>query len=67
MSVTILAVGAAGDLAGLVIPALVDRGALVRGLVRKPEQVQTAKDRGAHEVAAGISLTQKALMRLCKA
>ncbi|WP_221132989.1 hypothetical protein [Rhizobium sp. NZLR4b] len=49
MSVTILAVGAAGDLAGLVIPALVDRGALVRGLVRKPEQVQTAKDRGAHE------------------
>lgn len=50
---TILAVGAAGELAGLVVPALVDRGAVVRGLVRRPEQIQMAKDRGASEVALG--------------
>ena len=50
---TILTVGAAGDLAGLVVPALANRGAVVRGLVRKPEQVELAKKRGASEVAIG--------------
>jgi uncharacterized protein YbjT (DUF2867 family) len=50
---TILTVGAAGEIAGLVVPALVQRGAAVRGLVRKPEQVQIAKDRGASEEIVG--------------
>lgn len=50
---TILAVGAAGELAGLVISPLVRRGAVVRGFVRRPDQVQIAKDRGASEVVVG--------------
>ena len=50
---TVLAVGAAGNLAGLVVPALVERGARVRGLVRKREQVDRAKASGAAEVAVG--------------
>jgi len=50
---TVLAVGAAGNLAGLVVPELVARGARVRGLVRKPDQVEEAKQRGAAEVAVG--------------
>ncbi|WP_123417531.1 NmrA/HSCARG family protein [Pseudomonas brassicacearum] len=50
---TILVVGAAGETAGLVIPVLIERGAVVRGLVRKPEQVPRAKARGAAEVAIG--------------
>lgn len=50
---TILAVGAAGELAGLVISPLVRRGAVVRGFVRRPDQVQIAMDRGASEVVVG--------------
>jgi uncharacterized protein YbjT (DUF2867 family) len=50
-NMTVLAVGAAGNLAGLVVPELVERRAKVRGLVRKPEQVDEAKRRGATEVA----------------
>lgn len=50
---TILTVGAAGDIAGLVIPALVQRGARVRGLVRKSEQEPIARERGATEIAIG--------------
>ncbi|PYE30562.1 uncharacterized protein YbjT (DUF2867 family) [Rhizobium sp. PP-WC-1G-195] len=49
----ILVVGAVGETAGLVVPALVARGANVRGLVRHSEQVQIAKDRGAGEVVVG--------------
>lgn len=49
----VLTVGAAGDLAGLVVPALVSRGAHVRGLVRKREQIRAAELRGASEVAVG--------------
>ncbi len=40
---TILVVGAAGETAGLVIPALIERGTVVRGLVRKPEQIPRAR------------------------
>jgi len=47
----VLTVGAAGDLVGLVVPALVAHGAVVRGLVRKHEQIRAAEDRGATEVA----------------
>lgn len=50
---TILTIGAAGEIAGLMIPALVQRGAVVRGLVRRPEQIEVAKGRGAAEVAVG--------------
>src|SRR5579863_9980566 len=52
-NMTVLAVGAAGNLAGLVVPELVKRGVKVRGLVRKPEQAEEAKRRGATEVAVG--------------
>jgi len=50
---TILVIGAAGNIAGLVVPALIDRGAAVKGFVRKPEQVPLAKQRGASDVAFG--------------
>jgi uncharacterized protein YbjT (DUF2867 family) len=50
---TILAVGAAGGFAGLVIPALIERGARVRGLIHKPEQSEVARRNGALEVAIG--------------
>lgn len=53
MSGTILAVGADGKFAGLVIPALAARGAKVRGLVRKPESTAGVRDKGAAEVAVG--------------
>ena len=50
---TILAVGAAGKFAGLVVPALAARGAHVRGLIRKPEQAEQVKNAGAAEVTIG--------------
>ena len=39
---TILAVGAAGKYAGLVVPELARRGATVRGLIRDAKQRRTA-------------------------
>jgi uncharacterized protein YbjT (DUF2867 family) len=53
MVMTILAVGAAGKFAGLVIPALAQRGAKVRGLIRNPEQAEQVRNHGAMEIAAG--------------
>lgn len=50
---TILAVGAAGHFAGLVVPELAKRGARVRGLVSKPEQADAVRGHGAAEVAVG--------------
>ena len=52
-SPAILAVGAAGKFAGLVVPELARRGAHVRGLVSKAEQISVARDHGAVEVAVG--------------
>ena len=49
----ILAVGAAGRYAGLLVPALVARGALVRGFVRDAAQGDRARRNGAAEVAIG--------------
>ena len=49
----VLAVGAAGKFAGLVVPALARRGVQVRGLVRHPEQAAGVLDNGAAEVAVG--------------
>ncbi len=58
-SSTILAVGAAGPFAGLVVPALAARGVKVRGLIRKAEQGDAVLKNGASEVAVG-DLTDRA-------
>ena len=50
---TILAVGAAGKFAGLVVPELAKRGAKVRGLVRDAKQGEEVRRHGAAEVAVG--------------
>jgi len=50
---TILAVGAAGKFAGLVLPALAARGANVRGFVRREADAAAVRARGATEVAIG--------------
>lgn len=49
----VLAVGAAGQFAGLVVPELKQRGVRVRGLVRDPAKVADARSRGASEVVVG--------------
>ena len=50
---TILAVGAAGHFAGLVLPELAKRGARVRGLVRDAAQADAVRQHGAAEAAVG--------------
>ena len=50
---TVLAVGAAGHFAGLVVPELARRGAKVRALVRDAEQSGMVREHGAAEVAVG--------------
>src|SRR5476651_1350142 len=50
---TILAVGAAGKFAGLVLPALAERGAKVRGLIRNASEADAVRKHGAAEVAIG--------------
>src|SRR3954468_3855668 len=52
-SKTILAVGAAGQFAGLAVAALSRREARVRGLVRNAEQGKEAQRLGAAEVIIG--------------
>ena len=52
-SSTILAVGAAGKFAGLVVPALAERGVKVRGLVRDARQGEEVRKSGATEIAIG--------------
>ena len=49
----ILAVGAAGKFAGLVIPELAKRRATVRGLVKDAKQAEAVRRHGAAEVAVG--------------
>lgn len=49
----ILAVGAAGASAGMVIPELAKRGAHVRGLIRDPKQTAAVRNLGAAETAVG--------------
>lgn len=48
-SKTVLAFGASGKFAGLVVPELVRRGARVRGWVHRPEQADEARRQGAEE------------------
>src|SRR5258705_8070285 len=50
---TILAVGAAGKFAGLVLPALAQRGAKVRGLIRRASDAEEVRAHGATDVAVG--------------
>ncbi len=49
----ILAVGATGRYAGLVIPELKKRGMVVRALIRDRRQESLARERGADEIAVG--------------
>lgn len=49
----VLAVGAAGPSAGLVVPELAKRGARVRGLIRDADQGDAVRKNGAAEVAIG--------------
>ena len=50
---TILAFGAAGRFAGLVVPELARRGARVCGFVSDPKQADVVREHGADEVAVG--------------
>jgi uncharacterized protein YbjT (DUF2867 family) len=50
---TILAIGAAGKFAGLVIPELAKRGAKVRGLIHHAEQADEVIKNGAMETVVG--------------
>lgn len=56
---TILAVGAAGPFAGMVVPELVRRGATVRGLLRHAKESAQVRANGATEIAVG-DLTDRA-------
>lgn len=47
----VLAVGAAGKFAGMIVPELARRGAVVRGMVRDARQADAVRKRGATEVA----------------
>ncbi|MBV9654735.1 MAG: NmrA family NAD(P)-binding protein [Acetobacteraceae bacterium] len=53
MSGPILAVGAAGKFAGYIVPALVARGATVRGLVHEAKALASIRDEGAADVVVG--------------
>jgi uncharacterized protein YbjT (DUF2867 family) len=50
---TVLVVGAAGKFAGLVLPALAQRGAKIRGLIHSASETETVRKTGAAEVAVG--------------
>jgi uncharacterized protein YbjT (DUF2867 family) len=50
---SVLVVGAAGRFAGLVVPELARRGAVVRGLVRNAENAAIAQKNGAAEAVLG--------------
>jgi uncharacterized protein YbjT (DUF2867 family) len=49
----ILAVGAAGKFAGMVIPELVKRGAIVRGFIHNDAQESLGREHGAAEIMVG--------------
>jgi uncharacterized protein YbjT (DUF2867 family) len=59
---TVLAVGAAGKFAGLVIPELVKRGVTVRGLVKHKNQFDDVRHHGAAEIVVG-DLTNRSSVR----
>jgi uncharacterized protein YbjT (DUF2867 family) len=49
----VLAIGATGQYAGLVVPALISRSVQVRALVHDPAKLDQAKEAGAGEAVAG--------------
>jgi hypothetical protein len=49
----ILAIGAAGKFAGLIVPALALRGGHVRAFIRDAKQEGAARAKGAFEIAVG--------------
>lgn len=53
MDLTVLATGAEGKFAGLVVPALAARGTNVRGLIRDPDTATAVRATDATEVAIG--------------
>ncbi|WP_333836043.1 NmrA family NAD(P)-binding protein [Novosphingobium sp.] len=59
MTANLLAFGASGKFAGLVVPALKARGLHVRGFVREEKDADTAREHGTDEVALG-DLTDRA-------
>jgi uncharacterized protein YbjT (DUF2867 family) len=59
---TVLAVGAAGKFAGLVIPELAKRGVTVRGLVKHKNQFDDVRHHGAAEIVVG-DLTNRSSVR----
>jgi uncharacterized protein YbjT (DUF2867 family) len=61
MSKRILAVGGAGKSAGFVVQALSARGASVRALIRKPDEADEARRRGAAEIAIGDLRDRKSI------
>ena len=60
---TILAIGAAGPNAGLVVAALAERGARVRAFIRKPEEERLVRSSGAAEVAIGDLRDRESLLQ----
>jgi uncharacterized protein YbjT (DUF2867 family) len=58
----ILAIGAAGKFAGMVVPELAKRGANIRGFVRSPVEIDATKAAGAIETVVG-DLTEEASLR----
>jgi uncharacterized protein YbjT (DUF2867 family) len=58
----ILAIGAAGKFAGMVVPELAKHGANVRGFVRRSDEIEVVKAAGAEDVIVG-DLTDKAGVR----
>jgi uncharacterized protein YbjT (DUF2867 family) len=51
--VRVLAIGATGQFAGLVVPALVSKGLQVRALVHNPAKAERVRDLGADEAVPG--------------
>ncbi len=49
----VLAVGASGGFAGLIVPALLQRGLEVRAMVHDPAKAEVPRSRGASEVVTG--------------
>jgi uncharacterized protein YbjT (DUF2867 family) len=58
----VLVVGATGKFAGLVVPELKKRGAVVRALMRNEDKVEDARKNGADEIAVG-DLSDEASLR----
>ena len=61
MSGLVLAMGAAGKFAGYVVPALVARGATVRGLVHDAKDLAPIRDEGASDVMVGDLRDQRSM------